>query len=235
MKKQISEWIHINEIGGDPWILPIWGAVQGAERAGKIKKLPQKIYELGMHISIRLNMLPKVFQRINTEYFKLCENLKNVGSKNRSTRNKNGYAYEIDNNLKYEILIDIDALLFELNSCCELMCKLIVDLYKHADKHIMQTPGVFIKELLKKSNSQIDWFVDLHRHRNFFIHEGAPYIAIDISNRANNDLIIMKENLKTFDDPDKFLLLSEVNIIIQGFINSKPVIQKNLIDLFKKL
>ncbi len=232
MKKQISEWIHIGEMDGDPWILPIWNAVNDAVRAGKIQKLSQKIIELGIHISIRLNMLPRVFRRINSECSELYKNLRNANTDYVFTKTKDAYAYPIDDNLKYDILIDIDALLFELNSCCDLMCNLVSKLYDHAGKPVTKKPGVFVKEILEKSNLQTDWFVDLDSHRNFFLHKGAPYIAIRTVNGANHDLIIMKENLKTFDDPDKYILISEINDIVQGFIKSKPIIQKDLVDLF---
>lgn len=45
----------------------------------------------------------------------------------------------------------------------------------------------------------------------------------------------MKENLKSFEDNDKFVTMSELNGVVQGFINSKPIIQSDLINLFKKL
>ena len=229
MKKQISEWIHISDMGGDPWILPIWNAANQST----CDKLPKEIIELGISISLRLNMLPIVFSRINSGCSKLYEKLKSAGTEYLSTTYKEAYAYEIDDNLKYEILIDIDALLFELNSCCDLMCKLVHKLYNHVGKPIQEKAGLFVKKILEDANIQTDWFVDLDSHRNFFIHDGAPYIAIRTFNGARDDLIIMKENLKIFDNPDKFLLLSEVNNIVQGFIKAKPIIQRNLINLFK--
>ncbi len=233
MTTKISDWIHISEMGGDPWILPIWNAINDKVRLNKILKLPQAIIEIGIHISIRLNMLPRVFQRINLNCSKLYKNLRNAGQKYVSSITKEGYTYEIDDDLKYGILIDIDALLFELNSCCELMCKLVSELHNHAGKPINTKPGIFVKEILSNSACELDWFVSLDTHRNFFIHDGAPYIAVRIFNSTNFELIIMKENLKTFDDPNKFLLVSQINNIIEGFEKAKPIIQKNLVELFK--
>jgi len=235
MKNEISKWIHISEMGGDPWILPIWNAAHDAERTSKIQKLPKEIIQLGLHISTRINMLPRLIRRINDECIELYKTIKNVGLKYESSKDKSGYAYEIDDNLKYELLIDIDALLFELNSCCELMCNLVRELYSHAGKPLTKNPGLFVKEILENANLQTEWFIDLDMHRNFFIHEGAPYIAISVLNNSKYDLIIMKENLKTFDEPEKFLLLSEINTIVQGFIKSKFIVQQNLVKLFRNL
>ena len=42
----------------------------------------------------------------------------------------------------------------------------------------------------------------------------------------------MKENIKSFSDESKFLRLSDINNIVQGFAASKPVIQEYLRGLF---
>ena len=74
----------------------------------------------------------------------------------------------------------------------------------------------------------------LDKHRNFFIHEGAPYLAVDLSNEpTTHDLLIIKEKMKTFSDPDSFVSLSEINYIVQGFIEAKRQLQEYLVSLFR--
>lgn len=233
MKNIIGKWIHLNGEVGDPWLLPIWAAVDKAVKSRRTKKLSQDIIEIGGHISIRLNMLPRIIQRINSEWNDLYEIIKNIDPKYEYSMNKNGYAFGIDNDLKNNIFIDIDALLFELHSCRNLIEKLFGALYKHVGVPLKKDHG--LKEILEDAGLNIIWFEKLRTHRNFFIHLGAPYIAVNISNAQKYDLIIMKENLKSFDNPKKFLQLSEINSIVQGFRKSKNVIQNNLIELFKNL
>lgn len=43
----------------------------------------------------------------------------------------------------------------------------------------------------------------------------------------------MKNNLTNFDDLDKFLRLSDVNQIVNGFIEAKGIIQEKLITIVK--
>ena len=145
-----------------------------------------------------------------------------------------GYAFPIDDDLKYELLVDIDSLLFELNSCCELMTKLFEGLYQHVGKNLKgDNAGLTIREALIKEGQNASWFVKLDEHRNFFIHEGAPYIAADLTNAPDYDLLIMKKNLFEFNDPSEFLRLSEASDIVQGFDAAKPIIQQHLIELYE--
>ena len=93
--------------------------------------------------------------------------------------------------------------------------------------------GLKIKSVIENAKQNPSWFSVLAGHRNFFIHEAAPYIAIEISSGTGSyELLIMREHLKSFKDNKKFIRLSELNEIVQGFINSKPIIQYDLTNLF---
>jgi hypothetical protein len=94
--------------------------------------------------------------------------------------------------------------------------------------------GKAIADVLIQGSQDAGWFVALDKHRNFFMHEGAPYLAVDISNEPEEfDLLIMKENIRVFTDPEMFIALSEINIIVQGFITAKQRLQVYLASLFK--
>lgn len=44
----------------------------------------------------------------------------------------------------------------------------------------------------------------------------------------------MKENLRSFEDPNKYLTLTDLVDIREGFINSLSIIQEHLITLVSK-
>ncbi len=230
----VDKWLHIDERGGDPWILPIWGAAHHAVKEGKIRELPSEVYELGLHVSTRLNILPRSIRRLNVGVTELYSASTNHKPEHVFSKGTEGAALHIDNDLKYEILCDVDSLLFELNSLCELMTNLFYCLYEHAEHALeREKVGSEIKKLLEEAGQDTEWFSNLSNHRNFFIHEGAPYIAIDISEgEGRYELLVMKENIKNFEDKDKYLTISELNDMVQGFLNSKPVIQEHLVNLF---
>ncbi len=234
----VKKWIHINDSVGDPWILPIWSVVNDAESKGKSKTISKEIKSrLGISISTRLDMLPRILNRINKEVYDVYKAVEIHNSDHIFTLKKEGYAFDIDENLKFNLLIDLDSLLFELNSVCELMTNLIFELYTHAGKNIdKKKVGFIIKKVIEESGESSDWFINLDTHRNFFMHEGAPYIAADVTNGPDNyDLLIIKENIMNFDDLSKFIKLSEINSIIQGFLYSKQLIQMHLINLYREL
>ena len=206
-----------------------------AVESGKVTALSPEVYRLGLHVSIRLNILPRVVQRVNSSTSLLYEKTKEHGPEYVFTEAKGGYAYPLDNDLKYSLLADIDALLFEFNSACELMTHLFGLLRAHVGQPIPPKQlGKAISDVLSQNTQNASWFVLLDKHRNFFIHEGAPYIAVDLSNEpATLDVLIMKENIKTFTDPDTFVSLSDINLIVQGFIAARRQLQDYLVSLFR--
>lgn len=216
-------------------MLPIWAAVNEAVKSGKTTALSPEVYRLGLHVSIRLNILPRVVQQVNSITSLLYEKTKGHGPEHVFTEGKWGYAYPLDNDLKYSLLANIDALLFELNSACELMTRLFGLLRAHVGQPIPPKQlGKAISDVLSQGTQNASWFVLLDKHRNFFMHEGAPYIAVDLSNEpATLDVLIMKENIKTFTDTDTFVSLSAINLIVKGFIAARRQLQDYLISLFK--
>lgn len=230
----VERWVHLEQLGGDPWILPIWGAINEAREAGRASPITKDLGELGMHVSTRLNLLPTIVRRTNEGAKYLYEAVSHRGPEHEHTREREGIAFRIDDNIKYELLADIDALLFEFNSACALMNRLFEKLHRHADKPMPRTKiGKSIRYVLGRHGEDASWFVELDGHRNFFMHEGAPYIAVDVSGTpAGYDLLIMKENLKAFDDQSKFIRLSQINESVQGFRRSRSILQRYLVDLF---
>ena len=189
----VDRWLHIEELSGDPWVLPIWAAVNDAVQNGKLKALPDAFYERGVHISTRLNILPRIVMRVNVGVTELNSTVKRHSEDHVFTKTKMGCAFPINNDLKFNILCDIDSLIFEINSACELITKFFESLYFHAGKPIEEkNVGLKIKLIIENAKQNPSWFSNLVGHRNFFIHEATPYIAIDISNGPGSYEVIIE-------------------------------------------
>lgn len=132
----IAKWLHLSESGGDPWALPIWNAVNVAVESGKTQKTSDEICRLGPHISIRLNILPRVVQRVYAKTTLLYESVKEHGPEYVFTEEQKGYAFPVNNGLQYKLLADTDALLFEINATWELMKRLFGLLRAHVGRPI---------------------------------------------------------------------------------------------------
>jgi len=230
----VDRWVHIDFIAEDPWVLPIWTAVNSAVNERRTTPLGNEIIQLGIHISTRLNFLPRIVENFNRDVVTIYDAISQRNTENDSTNNVEGVALRVDRDLIYNLLINIDSLLFEHNSVCDLMSKLFEDIHNHMGVNMpRRNAGLSIKHVLEQANNDPSWFNILDQYRNYFIHEGAPYFAVDIINDENNyDLLFMKSNLVDFDDETEFLRLSKVNSVINGFQEYKPILQQYLIELF---
>jgi len=85
----------------------------------------QDIDELACHLSTKLDMLPRTETRIRKNCHALKKEVQQRDPCNDYQNGRNGKALNVANDLKYELLIDIDSLIFELKSCCELIEKLL--------------------------------------------------------------------------------------------------------------
>ena len=130
----INKWVHVNFMGGDPWVLPIWEAFKEGEKKSYFPPKSKDMSELSIHISTRLNMIPWVIRRINLGWNELKNIFAQVGEEYISTHNKQGYAYTFEDKIIYNLVVDIDSFLFEIDSCCELMSTFIRKIYQHIGK-----------------------------------------------------------------------------------------------------
>lgn len=208
------------------------------EAIGK-KKVPavtKELSELGVHVSTRLNILPRIFRRLNSETALLHEAARGHRPDHVFTSGSCGFAFQVDDDLKYELIADIDAILFEINSCAELMQRFFELLHAHAGNGISPDKvTTALRRVLAAAGVKSEWFVLLDRSRNFFVHEGAPYLAIDVTTEGEWGILVMKENLSDFGDETKFFRFSDIQLVATGFSGAKAALQRHLIDLFRSL
>jgi len=227
----IKRWRHIGEIGGDPWVLPIWPSIHKVIPGNKIQKSQKRLSNLALYISTKLDMMPWIIKRINKQCKELWDIIEKRDKEDDYWNEHQGRDLLLDDELKYNLIIDLESLIFELESCLELMRQFLLQIYEISNSKIRrkQINNEF-KNIILQDDINATWYDDLEKHRNFFIHQGAPYIAIDLTNEGEYyDLIIMKENLKKFDNRKKFLLLSDLHRIVYGFIKARGALQQHII------
>lgn len=228
-----EKWLHIQSLGGDQWVKPIYTAMKNVG-IGRSKELD----EFGTAISDRLTFLPIVLKRLDIAEKNIYGQTNGYTKEYECTHDKDenefpGYA--INDSVKFEFIIVFDSLLFELNSVCELINKFIKMIYQSTEdkvhKHIKNDR--FLNYILIQEDHDDEWLKPLVDIRNHFIHQSSPYFAIDIST-SKYDILIMKENIKVFNDHKRFIPLSEIKEMCDGFRKSLPLIQKHLIKLLKR-
>lgn len=226
----IEKWVHFECIFRNKWGLKVITEIQKAIKEGRIDRPSNAFNDFSMSIAIRLDLIDRLLKRLTNSIQMLSKEVMNVTEEHIFTRDNEGYALFINEDLKLDLLIDIDAFLFEINSCCELFGQYIYELYTaigmsiHKDK-----TGQELARILRATSNDTLWFKVLDESRNFFIHNGAPYIALDITNEKYMNIIIMKENLKSFEDSKKYITLNDLVNIREGFKKSLPILQEHLI------
>lgn len=233
MAQPVARWLELVMLGGDPWILPIWSAANDAAQIGRAPRLTDELGQLGLHISIRLDLLPRIAERIMQETSEVYKAAREHGPEHVFTQTAQAYAFPVDYDLKHRLIADIDALLFEVNACWELMRKLFQLVRGHVGQPIVGGKDRVTDELRVALGDISDkWFGWLDRQRNFIAHEGTPYLSINVTNDDSWELLVTKEHPTTFEDAKKFFTYSELVEVIRGFNGAKQALQMHLIRLF---
>ncbi|WP_019007843.1 hypothetical protein [Cohnella laeviribosi] len=227
----IEKWVHIECIFNNKWGLKIINEINKAVKEGRMESPSDTFYDYSMSIAIRLDLIGRLLQRLSRHFSEIEKYIVDVKDEYIFTQSKDGFALRIDEELKLDLLIDIDAFLFEVNSCCELLGQYMYELYSALGISISkENIGITQAKILKEKKINTSWFRKLDESRNFFIHNAAPYIAIDVTKNESKNLIIMKENLKNFTDQRKYITITTLVEIREGFRSSLPIFQEHLID-----
>ena len=229
MRKLPEKVLHVGYSGNDPWMLPILSAVNGAINREKIKDISstKSLGNLSLSISRKLDFIPIIIYRLNKNTAELLSHVSKRNKKNDK------YAFEVNEWLVHKILIDIDSFLFEINSCCELMRELVEKIMGYLGAIDFDFVS-FVRSISEENKIDTMWFTLLNTERNYFMHNYAPYIDIDISDASKYDILIQKENLHEYLDIEKFIRLNEFDTIVQNFQKIRQLIQKKLIEILTK-
>lgn len=230
----ITQWIHFEELGGDPWILPIYAAANAAVEKKKYAGLSPATHALGLHVSTRLNVVPRVIARLNLNCGLVYDKVKEHEPVHIFDAGTDGYGFRLDPGLKYLVIADINSFLFEVNACADLITEFAQALYNHVGRPSEKEDVLkHIKGAYKQAMIDPKWFTLLDANRNFVAHNGTPYIAVDITTPERPALLIMKDNIVAFNDPDTFFTIADLQLISTGFTQTNALLQQLLIGLFK--
>lgn len=217
----MEEILHLNYNPGPAgWILRLQTQLQGSasitlrDRYSKWKDFGMA--EIGMAFATRLALR----QRAAYLLARLLNDLRNEISSSGKLDEllDGGYAYYPDDDrIFYDICVALDALYFETRSAYEIVGKFVQTFGKKILNRNFSEKD--IQKILVNEGQKTDWINEVQEHRKLFFHETAPWIALSISKRdpLEFSLIIMKENLKEFDNPEKYITQQQLFDSWQGF------------------
>ncbi len=181
--------------------------------------------ELALALATKLEVRQRVarrFRELMQRLFEEVEDAEDIGH-----LLEGGYVFSpTDPGLLYDICDSVDSVLFESRSAFEITGKFVV---RFCD--VILNRGVTQEDLIRVLNDaghDVSWVEELRGNRILFFHETAPWIALEIQEREplQFQLLVLKENLKDFDDPSKFITQSELSDVWDGYENSMTVIKE---------
>lgn len=179
--------------------------------------------ELGMAFASRLAMRHRAGYLLSKLLNELRDEISDSGKLDELL--DGGYAYyPKDDRIFYDICVALDALYFETRSSYEIVGRFV---QMFGEKILGRNfTEKLIKNVLIDNDQKTDWIDEVREHRKLFFHETAPWIALSVSKRQPLEfsLVIMKENLKEFDDPKKFITQQQIVDSWQGFDRAIPTI-----------
>lgn len=234
LPKKVLYTGYISTHGRDGWSYGIWNAFNDAEKRNKkykLKKLREEEFGNAIFaISLKLEFLPFIVKRINEEKERLISCVYNG---NKDNDNNDRHSLDVPNDIKYPLLIDIDSLIFELRSCCELMEKAAKKLSRYL-KNVFKI-NLSVAELPQKQWLSANWYKRLKEIRKDIFHYSTPYLDIDISNEQQYDLLFPTAHMNDYSTKTKFFRLSEITKIYDGFKQDSTYLEKYIINQISQL
>ncbi|WP_087750589.1 hypothetical protein [Paraburkholderia caledonica] len=229
----ITKWLHIQELGSDPWVLHIYSAWHQAAEQKRAAPRPEFITDMGLAITSRLNLLPRITRRLREDFDALAKDIiTNATEDHYFTPEREGVALPVDDNRKYLVIADLHSLVTELDACIDAMKKFMHAVHEHLGKPLADKERIWLLDSwMRDKGIDPKWIVKLASCRNFVAHEGAFYLAIDAS-IDRYELLLVKKNVKFLDDPKTYVRLGAVDQIVEGFVACRSELQRHLVELF---
>ncbi len=197
----------ITYIAKDKWVLPIWGAINKAREEQRIpypsKPQEQKARNLGLSVSLKREFVWHLMKLLGVELGNLLEFL------NRTELLKPPYGNKVPTDIRDNILVFIDALIFELRT--------VITLTEQVAKFCLSLTSLPGKARAEWVKERFDgqWRNLITVARDIYTHESAPYFDIDFDHVPNYDLLLILKHPKERKEPSDYIRLSDLDEAIQ--------------------
>ena len=216
------------------WPYPIWNSLNATTnntlREAWSKPDSQALGDLAIALSTKLMILGTVVGRFNSDYDRLLK-LADSDAETIEINRNTGTVWRLsDDRLTYELLAGIDAFIFEARSTYEILGKFLVTFCR-----IIFAQGLLeedVKRILREHGLDVAWATLLHDERILFFHQTAPWLALmfDDTKSSPPELLIVRGNVKTLDDPESFMRISDYNRIYSGLASALDKLQAYLVE-----
>jgi hypothetical protein len=234
---RLRRFFHIDYRPRITWLYPIYNRLNGttsaALKANHCKWESTELPELSLAVATKLVLLRTVVSRFNSDYRRLLDTI--TENKEQIERNiKTGTVWTPpDEALPFQLVADIDAFIFETRSAYEILGKYITALFQLLFGRRLTEQD--LKQVLRNSGLDHAWTFLLQQERKLFFHNTAPWIAVGLSESGNQyELIILRRNARTLDEPEDYATLSQCNDIFNGFMAALERLRSHILAEIEK-
>ena len=221
--KTKAQYLHLNYVPETGWVLSIMSGLLHSPnprlRAAFDNWSDTPLKELGFAITARMHMLGLCIRRMNARVRELRQELMADASQLDVCVSR-GYAFTLkDQELPYQLLLDMDSFIFETRSLYEILGKFLVSLFQLLfDKKMTEEE---LQSLLLAQNIDTRWIGELREARKLFFHETAPWLAVRVGQGKDSyDPVLMKRHTIGFEDPNDLVEFAALREIYDGFVSS---------------
>jgi hypothetical protein len=210
------------------WVNSIWAAFNEAEKRGAVTKSRKFLAGSdGVYISVKINFLNIIYNRIDSNVEKILEVAKNYDRKNSGSK----YCFEgIDNETIHTLILDLETYFRQIYSIIEFIEKFTEKTFKYINNREKADYEKFLLELNYKNKKWYGWVKEI---RHSLTHHKSLWLGVTIDKPY--DIIIEKTHSAQPLNEEGCLSFSDLKLINRDFIKFLWNSQKKLITYYKNL
>ena len=164
-----------------------------------------KLSELGLAVSSKIQIVGVSAGRVDTVVSLIATEIQERRVEVLALMNSDAAIQIRQEGVLFEAILDIEAFLFEMHSTLEI-AETFVKIFR---KFILGDPQgrkEGLRERFTDLGIEQSWFDSLNRARNLFVHQTAPWLALDIQSADpyRFDLVLLKKNVVVPTSEDYF-------------------------------
>jgi hypothetical protein len=238
MLTALTDIIRIAYLPNGSFVLPIISRLQGSSNA-QVRALAKawnqsELSLLGASLSTKATMLGQLSRRLFSPIIPLTTELSQSGDIGELLESGKGWIPG-QRGLPYEALLELDSFIFEFRSAYEILKNFLLAF----SSRILGKPigKSELMAVLTDADIPIEWIEELQRHRNFLIHEQAPWIVFRVKQVEPPELeaVFLAHVDADPTNPTESIDIKTLSRIYSGFDRSLQELQKWAIAAISKL
>ena len=222
--ERIRDYFWINYAPRESWVLSITARVQRSDSPilqQRWKESAQSaLTELPLALATKFEVMSITIDRLNAHIRELSKDFDENPDKVKSCIAAKA-AYGTQNpRLAFEIIADLEAWIFKFRSTYEILYAFVKEFSarlldcKVNDEKILTA-------ILRAKGYNTDWIDFLNDERNLFVHQTAPWFAIEVtSGTPPYEIVLLKRNVHNLDDPQNYVRIEQYRAVHKGFLEA---------------